>query len=269
MLARADAALACRGLPPLPAEDRSRAGAALAGTRGASAAAIAYAFATGLTVANPAAFGAFAALVAATGLLGARAVPAVDDPLGLYQSDAAELVPFVGERAESADELTSLFYRSSSIVGVIVGLSFLASPVSPIALFDTPEGPATHLLRQELGVFIVFLLAPVQAALFRAARGGTLADVKLVNVVTGLCCGLLVSNGRYQTMQGAAFATLTPGTAFYDAVAASATRSPSAARRRTPTPPSPSASSWRCSTSRRRRGSRPTRDRKFCTAYRG
>ena len=148
-------------------------------------------------------------------------MPAVDDPLGLYQSDAAELVPFVGERAESADELTSLFYRSSSIVGVIVGLSFLASPVSPIALFDTPEGPATHLLRQELGVFIVFLLAPVQAALFRAARGGTLADVKLVNVVTGLCCGLLVSNGRYQTMQGAAaFAALTPGTAFYDAVQA-------------------------------------------------
>ena len=32
---------------------------------------------------------------------------------------------------------------------------------------------------------------------------------------------LLVSNGRYQTMQGAAaFATLTPGTAFYDAVQA-------------------------------------------------
>ena len=54
------------------------------------------------------------------------------------------------------------------------------------ALFDTPEGPATHLLRQELGVFIVFLLAPVQAALFRAARGGTLADVKLV-IDTLLC----------------------------------------------------------------------------------
>ena len=221
VLARADAALACRGLPPLPAEDRSRAGAALAGTCGASAAAIAYAFATGLTVANPAAFGAFAALVAATGLLGARAVPAVDAPLGLYQSDAAELLPFVGERAESADELTSLFYRSSSIVGVIVGLSFLASPLSPIALFDTPEGPATHLLRQELGIFIVFLLAPVQAALYRAAKGGTLADVKLVNVVTGLCCGLLVANGRYQTMAGsAAFAALTPGTEFYDAVQA-------------------------------------------------
>ena len=57
--------------------------------------------------------------------------------------------------------------------------------------------------------------------MYRAAKGGTLADVKLVNVVTGLCCGLLVADGRYQTMAGsAAFAALTPGTEFYDAVQA-------------------------------------------------
>ena len=45
----------------------------------------------------------------------ARAVPSVDDPLGLYKADALELAPFVGERNESVDELTSLFYRSSAL----------------------------------------------------------------------------------------------------------------------------------------------------------
>ena len=210
---------------------------------------------------RPAAFGAFAALVAATGVLGARAVPAVDDPLGLYQSDAAELVPFVGERAESADELTSLFYRSSSIVGVIVGLSLRRRSADRALRHargagDPPAAArARHLHR-----------LPPRAGpggVVQSGKGGTLADVKLVNVVTGLW---VPSRQPLQTMRGAAAFAAPPGTEFTTRCRRrSATRSPSAARRRTPTPPSPSASSSRCSTSRRRRGSRPTRDRKFCT----
>jgi len=161
------------------------------------------------------------ALIAGTGVGGLRAVTAVEDPLALFRADATDLLPFVGERGSSADELVSLFYRSSALVGAVVGLSFLASPLSPIALFDTPEAPATHLMRQGLGLYIVFLLAPVQAALFRAAKAGTLADAstRLLNLVTGLCCGLLVCDGEYQVNEGSqAFAALQPGTAFYDAV---------------------------------------------------
>ena len=48
-----------------------------------------------------------------------------------------------------------------SAVSFSVGLSFLLSPVSPISIFET-ESTVSFLVRQTLGVSIVFLLAPVQ-----------------------------------------------------------------------------------------------------------
>ena len=218
-------ALLCLSLASaaLAPEVRSRVGGALAGTSGASLAALAYAFASGIDAANPPLVAAVVALVASTGAAGLRAAKAVEDPLAMYREDAVELLPFVGERGSSSDELVSLFYRGSALVGIVVGCAFLASPVSPIALFEA-EGPATHLMRQGLGIYIVFLLAPVQAALFRAAKAGTLttdASIQAANLVTGVCCALLVCDGRFQVDQGTkAFAELQPGSAFYDAVTA-------------------------------------------------
>ena len=215
--------LALAGAVALEPEDRSRVGAALAGTSIATLGALALAFATGLDPANPPALAAFAALTATTGALGVRAAGSVDDPVAVYKADALALIPFGTEETPSATEITSLFYRSSTLTGVLVGLSFIASPLSPIALFDTPEGPTTHLMRQELGIYIVFLLAPVQAALFRAAKAGTLADAttRATNVITGICCCLLVCDGRFQVQAGTeAFAALQPGSDFYDAVTA-------------------------------------------------
>ena len=212
---------ALAGAVALSAEDRSRTGAALASTSGATLLALAAAFASGLEVTNVPALFAATALVATSGGLGLRAVGAIDDPVAKYKEDAAAIIPFAQTEDPSATVATSLFYRSSTLVGILVGLSFIASPVSPIALFDTPESPVTHLMRQELGIYIVFLLAPVQAALYRAAIGGTLSDatIRAANIVTGLCCCLLVCDGRFQVNAGtAAFASLEPGTDFYDAV---------------------------------------------------
>lgn len=209
----------------LAPEDRSRLGAALVGTSGASLVALVLAFGTGLSVTNVPAFAAALGLVTATGALGLRAAQEVDDPLALYKADAVQIAPFIGERTPSAASTTSLFYRSSALVGTLVGLSFIFSPISPIALFDTPEAPATHLMRQLCGIYIVFLLAPVQAALFRAAKAGSLADAdtRALNVVTGTCCGLLVCDGKYQTTLGSeAFEKLDPAANpdFYAAITA-------------------------------------------------
>ena len=163
-----------------------------------------------------------------------------------------------------------LFYRSSVLVGILVGLSFMISPVSPIALFEA-EAPATHFLRQVphmgpcdrpvtlrhqfqmpslalftslisalsisitliamppcgstrdnaaqtvalagivveqgLGIYIVALLAPVQASLLRSAEtvGGLgTGAARRLNAITGLCCGLLVCDGKFQVAQGTA-----------------------------------------------------------------
>jgi hypothetical protein len=41
----------------------------------------------------------------------------------------------------------SLFYQASVLTGILVGASFIFSPISPINLFET-EAPATHFLRE-------------------------------------------------------------------------------------------------------------------------
>jgi len=210
-------------------EEKARVGGALGLTGAMSLALLFLAFASGLSVAQPAAVGGGVALIAATTVLGMRAATSVDEPAALLKSDAQDLLPIVAGSAPDAPALSegqgdaqlAFFYRGSTLVGLVVGASFIASPVSPIALFDTPEAPVTHWLRQELGVYICFLLAPVQAALYRAARAGELGRTsnRILNLVTGVVCSLLVLDGRYQVnLGGAAFAALEPGTPLYEAI---------------------------------------------------
>ena len=85
---------ALAGAVALSAEDRSRTGAALASTSGATLLALAAAFASGLEVTNVPALFAATALVATSGGLGLRAVGAIDDPVAKYKEDAAAIIPF-------------------------------------------------------------------------------------------------------------------------------------------------------------------------------
>ena len=74
------------------------------------------------------------------------------------------------------------------------------------------------LFRQELGIYICFLLAPVQTALYRAAQAGELGErtLRLVNLVAGVVVELLVLDGRAQVSAGtASFAALDKSDPFY------------------------------------------------------
>lgn len=212
-------ALAAGGIAA--AEDRARAGVALALTSAFSLAAFGLAAASGLEFEQPAAVGSALALIAATAALGGRAATvSVAEPAALVKRDFEGLLPFgAGEApADDADDKLAFFYRSSTLTGLLVGASFIFSPLSPIALFDTPEAPATHLFRQELGIYICFLLAPVQTALYRAAQAGELGEqtLKLLNLVAGVVVELLVLDGRAQVNLGTAnFAALDKSDPFY------------------------------------------------------
>ena len=212
-------ALAAGGIAA--AEDRARAGVALALTSAFSLAAFGLATASGLEFEQPAAVGGAVALIAATAVLGGRAALSVAEPAALVKRDFEGLLPFGdgGEAsADDADDKLAFFYRSSTLTGLLVGASFIFSPLSPIALFDTPEAPATHLFRQELGIYICFLLAPVQTALYRAAQAGELGEqtLKLLNLVAGVVVELLVLDGRAQVNLGTAnFAALDKSDPFY------------------------------------------------------
>ena len=183
-------------------EDRCRVGGTLGLTSAAIASTFALAVGSGMPVNNPAAVGSVIALAAVTGALGASTVSSsAVAPLPLFREDARELT-----RVESALELfnandVSTFYRSSTIVGLLVGAAFAFSPVSPIAVFDE-ELPVTHMMRQDVGVYIMALLCPVQAALFRAAKRGNLAEpsTRALNTATGLAIAALVFDGRAQVI---------------------------------------------------------------------
>ena len=202
------------------AEDRTRAGVALSLTSAFSLAAFGLAAASGLEIEQPAAVGGALLLIFATAEIGGQAVLSVAEPAALVKRDLEGLLPFgAGEApADDADDKLALFYRSSTLTGLVVGASFIFSPLSPIALFDTPEAPATHLFRQELGIYICFLLAPVQTALYRAAQAGELGErtLRLVNLVAGVVVELLVLDGRAQVNAGtASFAALDKSDPFY------------------------------------------------------
>lgn len=209
----------------LSRKDRARAGYALTGVSAGTLGALALvAGSSGMAVTDLTALATMVGLVSVSGLCGARALQAVEDPLALYKADAADLFQGSDEDGGDLGGLTSFFYRSSALASIVVGASFILSPVSPIALFEA-ESAATHLLRSGLGLYIVLLLAPIQAALYRAAKRGPSGlgegPVPGLNVATGVACGLLVCDGRVQVDTGtAAFATLQPGTEFYDAVTA-------------------------------------------------
>jgi len=185
-------------------EDRCRVGGTLGLTSAAIASTFALAVGSGMPVNNPAAVGSVIALAAVTGALGASTVSSsAVAPLPLFREDARELT-----RVESALELfnandVSTFYRSSTIVGLLVGAAFAFSPVSPIAVFDE-ELPVTHMMRQDVGVYIMALLCPVQAALLRAAKRGNLAEpsTRALNTATGLAIAALVFDGRAQVELG-------------------------------------------------------------------
>ena len=175
----------------LSASDRTRAGGALALTSVGVLSSLAIAVSAGMPIANAAAVSSVSALVALTGVLGARALtadkPTVDEPLDLFLEDARDLLDIQSPLALFNANDPSTFYRSSTIVGILVGAAFAFSPVSPIAVFDE-ELPVTHMLRQNVGFFIAFSLCPIQAALFRAARDGTLGEsvTRALNTATGI-----------------------------------------------------------------------------------
>lgn len=196
----------------LSTEDVSRLGSAQTLTSTFLIGTLLFAVASGMAVSNVPAVGAVGALAAVTALTASQSARAVDDPIALVKSDALELLDF-GSTADASDVQLATFYRGSTLVGILVGAAFFFSPVSPISAFDT-EQPVTYMLRQNCGVYITLLLAPVQAALFRAARDGSLTDkaTRALNLVTGIAVSALVLDGRNQVDEGArAFEALAPG----------------------------------------------------------
>ena len=184
-------------------EDVSRLGIAQTLTSAFLLGTLGLAVGSGMEITNAPAVGGAAALALTTAIASIPSVKAIDEPVALLQSDFKELIDFEREPATPSDGQVANFYRSSTLTGLLVGSAFFLSPISPIALFDT-EAPVTHMLRQDLGVYIVLLLCPVQAALFRAARDGTLTDAATrgLNLVTGIAISALVLDGRAQVDAG-------------------------------------------------------------------
>lgn len=193
---------------PLLREDTARIGAAVGLTAAGVLATLGLGLATGLEL-TPVT-GSIAALAATTAIAGGRvAKEAVDAPLQQCVADARALLPFGGDGAsddgEEGNLIVGTFYRSSTLVGLVVGASFVFSPVSPISIFDT-EATLTRMLRQDLGVYISFVVCAAEASLFRFARDGLLATprAKALNLLTGLTVCLLVNDGLAQVNQGTA-----------------------------------------------------------------
>jgi hypothetical protein len=197
--------------------DRARLGLTLATTSAVTIGAFYLAVSEGMPLESLPQVAFFDLLVSMSFLASVKSAASSDiSPAEIVTADGRALLtggPAAGEDADLASDgggQVALFYRSSTVVGLLVGAAFLLSPVSPIALFDE-ELPVTHLFRQYLGVFIAFLLCPVQAALYRAARRGTLAEptTRKLNTATGVCIAGLVLDGRNQVDTGTrAFAAL-------------------------------------------------------------
>ena len=187
----------------LSAEDRSRIGGALSLTSAGLLATFGLAVAAGMPVNDPLAVFFVISLVAATGAVGTSAMAALDKPLALYKADLQDLIAIESPLDLFNANDVSSFYRASTITGLIVGAAFAFSPVSPIAVFDE-ELPVTHMLRADVGVYIIALLCPIQAALFRAARDNTLGSeaTRALNTATGVAIALLVLDGRAQVEIG-------------------------------------------------------------------
>ncbi|KAH8061866.1 hypothetical protein JL722_3823 [Aureococcus anophagefferens] len=109
--------------------------------------------------ADAARVGASLALASAATLAGLAAVGAsgVDDVAALLKGDAVDLATDRGESAGGGFYRTlATFYRGSTLVGILVGASFIFSPVNPIGIFET-ESAATHLFRAVCGIYIALV----------------------------------------------------------------------------------------------------------------
>lgn len=169
---------------------------AAAGLTGAYAAAAT----TGLSVVEP------GAVVATLGLSAASAATALrpllrEQSAGELASSCAEdvLTLVLGEPDETDAPARAIFYRSSAIASVVVGGAFLFSPVSPLAVYEA-ELPVTYLCRAAFGVYLAFLLSPVQFALGRYAADDELSDgaARRLNLLTAACIVLLDAVGNSQ-----------------------------------------------------------------------
>ena len=139
----------------------------------------------------------------------------------LIRGDVVELATDSGTTVEDGYARTlATFYRGSCLVGILVGASFILSPINPIGIFDT-ESPATHFFRALCGISIALVLAPAQSILWRAAKAGELSanSSRALNAALGLASGLLVIDGRLQVEEGTRqFAALDPSSTIAKAV---------------------------------------------------
>ena len=242
----------------LEGEDRARAASAAGLTSIGVFVAGAIELASGAP-ASPEAAGVGLLAAATAAASAAAATSAVDAPASLLAADAAALLPFGDADGEDADPLVSTFYRGSTIIGLLVGASFIFSPVSPISIFDE-ESAATLMLRQDFGFYVCFIVAAVEARLFRFAAAGELSAprAKALNVLAGLVICLLVNDGLAQVKAGtAALQALDPSDPFAPGLRRSSRAATSSAPRRTSTRHTSWATALACSTSRK--GSGPPR----------
>jgi hypothetical protein len=206
------------------------------------------------------------ALVVATAFLGDGLIGAVDeanpltptDVLALCARDARALL--VGGNVEGGSveggkiNILSLIYRSSALLGILVGASFALSPIDPIGIFDE-EGAVSTLMRQICGVYLAFVLAPIETILYRAVQRGALSEppVRALNAVVGFSDLLLIVDGRVQVDSSTArFTALQQDEPSSSLLPSSARPATWRAPRQIPTPRSPWGWAWLCSTSGRR-----------------
>ena len=158
--------------------------------------------ATGLTIVEPAAVAAVLGLSAASAASALRPLLREQSASELASScaiDARALVLGESDEEGSAARASSTFYRLSALASVLVGGAFLFSPVSPLAVYEA-ELPVTYLCRAAFGVYLAFLLSPVQFALGRYAADGELRDgaARRLNLLTAAGIVLLDSVGNSQ-----------------------------------------------------------------------
>ena len=205
-------ALAANVFEARPA-DAARVGASLALASAATLAGLAVATSSGAPVVDQGVVGPAVDLLFLTAAVAVKAVGAsgVDDVAALLKGDAVDLATDRGESAGGGFYRTlATFYRGSTLVGILVGASFIFSPVNPIGIFET-ESAATHLFRAVCGIYIALVLCPAESLLWRCTKAGELdrATARALNGAVGLASGLLVVDGRVQVETGSkAFAEL-------------------------------------------------------------
>ena len=195
-------------------EDAARVGSSLALANVSALLAVAAAVASGATVADQGVVGVAVDLCFATAAVSLKAAGAsgVDDVAGLLRADAVDVAT---DRPATLSEdgfyrTLATFYRGSTLVGILVGASFVFSPVNPIGVFSD-ETAATRCFRAVCGILIALVLCPAENILWRSTKAGDLGQdfARALNAAVALAAGLLVVDGRVQVETGSrAFAEL-------------------------------------------------------------